>query len=139
MKRDGPQVIFSFLLVVTAVIALSCASSPRALNSVSVNPATAHAQAAGGQVQFTATGYYSAPPSPITPAPALWEACYQGGLTTGVVVNSSGLAQCTGSPATYEVTAFVPNPAFRGACSQVVLPCGGSCGGSVGTAQLTCQ
>ena len=138
MKRHGPQVIF-FLLVVTAVVALSCGSSPRALNSVSVSPASAQAQAAGGQVQFTATGYYSAAPSPVTPASALWEACYQGGLTTGVVMNSSGLAQCTGSPGTYEVTAFVPNPAFRGVCAQGMLPCGGSCGGSVGTAQLTCQ
>jgi hypothetical protein len=138
MRRHGPQVIF-FLLVVTAVIALSCGSSPRALNSVSVGPASGHAQAAGGQVQFTATGYYSTPPSPVTPAPALWEACYQGGLTTAVVMNSSGLATCTGSTGTYEVTAFVPNPAFRGVCGQGVLPCGGSCGGSVGTAQLTCQ
>ncbi len=61
MKNSGA--LFLFLLVLAAAITLACGSSPspdRLLQSVTVAPATAAAQDyPNGQVQFTATGFYS--------------------------------------------------------------------------------
>jgi hypothetical protein len=63
MKRFGPQ-LFLFSLFVAAAITLSCGTSPgRVLESVSVSPMQADAQ--GGMIQFTATGSYTRPPSPV--------------------------------------------------------------------------
>ena len=137
MKSHGLPLFL--LLFALAAVLLACGSSQRALKSVGISPASAEAQAVGGEVQFSATGYYSAPPSPVTPAPAYWGACYHGDGTAAVTVNSSGLARCTGTPGTYEVWASVPNPAFHGACPQVIGPCSGPCGTLGGSAQLTCQ
>lgn len=62
-------VLSTAVLVVLAgieLVASGCGNnSPRPLQSVSVNPATADARTfPNGQVQFTAAGIYSAPPSP---------------------------------------------------------------------------
>lgn len=50
------------LLLILSSIAISCAG--RQLQSVTVKPSTATAQ--NGQFQFTATGTFSSPPSPVT-------------------------------------------------------------------------
>ena len=143
MKKHGPQLSFC-LLVAAAAITLACGSSSSHIpQSVAVTPPTADAKDfPGGLVQFTATASYNRMPSPVKNVSATWTAC---GMAAGsqnpatqVTVSSSGVAQClSGAPGNYTVYAFVPNPAFHGACPSLVI-CGGSCGGVVGSAQLTC-
>jgi hypothetical protein len=141
MKRCGPQMSF-FVLVVAAAITLACGSSSSHIpQTVTVSPATADAQDfPDGQVQFTATAYYNTMPTPVNNASATWTACVTTNSqpTNGVTINTSGLAQCSGGSGTYMIDAFVPDPSFHGACAEVTLPCGGSCGGVVGSAKLTC-
>lgn len=61
------------VLFVFAVFTLACGGTPssqadRSIQSITVRPTTADAQTfPGGQVQFTATGYYNTQPSPVTP------------------------------------------------------------------------
>lgn len=60
--------VLAFVLVVTC-LTLSCggSSNNRQLQSITVN-----AVANGGQVTFTATGTYNAPPITVTPLPTFW-------------------------------------------------------------------
>jgi len=132
----GPLLVFS-PLILAAVIALSCGGSSHVPEAVTVSPATANAT--NGPVQFTATAFYNTTPSPVSPAPATWGACGADGDNIGVSIGTNGLAECSsGSTRTYTVFAFVPDPDFKGVCGTEAMPCGGSCGGVVGTAQLTC-
>ena len=144
MKYSG-LLCFSLLVVLAIAITLAC-GSPAApppnttgiLESVSINPATADAQNyPNGEVPFIATGFYSTPPSPVTPLTATWGACYQSNTTTAVSVSKSGVAQCTsGSAGTYTIWAFAFSNAP--ACPLWVGPCGqGGCQ-VTGAAQLTC-
>lgn len=139
MKRYGPQ-LFLFLLVLAAAITLACGTSPnRMLESVTLSPALADAQNyPGGLVQFTATGAYTKPPSPVTPLPASWGACDSSGASTSQVsVSSTGLAQCaTGTVGIYEVWAFDEIPG-KVPCAGPSI-CGRACGQVTGTALLTC-
>lgn len=138
-------VLFVFvLLILAAAITLACGSSSSGnttavLESISINPQSADAEKfPNGEVQFVATGYYSAPPSPITPlnARAGWGVCFQNAPTTAVSVSSNGLAHCAADASgTYSVFASdFPNPSL--ACN-VIGACGGGCVVS-GYAQLTC-
>lgn len=104
----------------------------RCLASITVCPATADPHAAGGQVQFTATGNYSAPPYTVTPQPVTWGVCQNNTPTTAVTVSSTGLAQC-GSTAGGAYTVF----AFDGTNCNAITACGGGCTVR-GVAQLTC-
>jgi len=142
MKRFGPQLLFSLLLLI-ATITLACGSSPHLLQSVTVSPATADAKDfPNGLVQFTATGLYNSSPTRVTPLKANWGVCV---LTAGseqpsnaVTVSSNGLAQCvSGAPGMYVVFAWSTNPT-KGAVCNVVEACSGGCGSINGTAQLTC-
>ncbi len=148
MKHHGP-LFFFFLLGLTAAITLACgspmappiicgaaassASASGVLESISVCPAVIDAgNYPGDQVQFTAFGTYTSPPSAITPiTPQSWGACYQGAPTNAVSVNSKGLARCLGSPGTYTVFA---SDAIN---CDAIGPCGSGCQ-VTGTAQLTC-
>src|ERR1700686_141993 len=111
MKNSGALFLFLLvlLLILAAAITLACGSSPsadRLLQSVTVAPATADAQDyPNGQVPFTATGFYTAKPTPVTPLTTSWSACYQGATTTGVSIDpNTGVAQCAaGSAGTYTV------------------------------------
>jgi hypothetical protein len=139
MRNSGPS-IFSFLLLLAAAIMLACGSGTAHIpQSVTVSPATA--VASNGQAQFTATAYFNVMPSPVTPAAATWSACnFANGDNSEVTVSTTGLAQCSAGPSrTYMIFAFVPDPTFKGVCNTESLPCGGSCGGVVGVATLTCQ
>jgi hypothetical protein len=103
--------------------------SGRCLASITVCPATAQTS---GEVQFTATGNYTAAPWTVTPQTARWGACQNSAATTGVTVSSTGLAQCTsGATGTYTVFAFDMTN-----CNAITV-CGGGCTVR-GTAQLTC-
>lgn len=145
MKYSG-LLSFFFLVVIAIAITLACGSSaapPRnttgILESVSVNPATADAQNyPNGEVPFIATGYYSTPPSPVTPLTATWGACYEGSSTSEVSVSTKGLAQCAGgSVGTFTVFAFAPSNSGL-PCPALTTACGGGGCQVTGTAQLTC-
>jgi hypothetical protein len=141
MRNFRPQWFFC-LLILAATITLACGSKePHIPQSVSVSPATANAQDfPNGQVQFKATAYYNTKPSPVNGVAATWSACSTQDVSADLIsLSDSGVAQClSGATRNYTVYAFVPDPTFHGACGSVSLPCGGSCGGVVGSAQLTC-
>lgn len=133
MKHPVP-VLFLILLVVAIAIALACgASSPRRLQSITLNPTMA--QANGSPVQFTATGGYNLPPQHVTPQAATWGACFEGASTTAVSVTSQGLAACS-SEASGNYTIF----AFVSSCKGVVpsTACGTVPCTVTGTAALRC-
>jgi hypothetical protein len=127
-------------LVLLAAFALSCggnSSSDRVLQSITLSPATADARDyPGGQVQFTATGFYNVDPKTVTPLTAGWGSCYQNAPTSEVTVSSAGIAQCAGGAAgTY--TVFADDISGSGANCTAITACGGGCQVS-GSAQLTC-
>jgi hypothetical protein len=108
-------------------------NSNRALESITVTPATASAQSStSGQVQFTAAGSFSKPP---TPAPLRFDAPYSGGWETSdptiATITPGGVAQCTGG-ASGMVTVIAQASANKvsGPAMSVVVS---------GTAQLMCQ
>lgn len=137
MRTFGPHVFISLLLIAAAItLACGSGSSPGShgglLESVTLSPATAD-----GQAQFTATGYYNEPPSPVTPLTVTWGVCYQNAPTTEVSVSNAGFAQCASSASgTYTVWGY----AMSGApvCPLIVNACGGGGCQVTGTAQLTC-
>jgi hypothetical protein len=140
MKQFGPQLFF-LLLVAAAVLTLACGSSSSHIpQTVTVSPATADGQDfPDGRVQFTATAYYNTMPTPVNNAPATWSACVtSNSQPPNVTISASGVAQCSGGTGTYMIDAFVSDPSFHGACAGGALPCGGSCGGVVGSAKVTC-
>jgi hypothetical protein len=140
MRKYGLSV---FLLAILAIaITLACGSSPRILQSVSLNPPTADAQ--GNPIQFTATGYFNEQPATSKLPEASWGVCYQNQRTTAVSVSAEGAAQCAaGAVGTYTVWAVAQRggdscgPA--GAVPFNPCPDAGTWGCQVvGTAQLTC-
>ena len=143
MKHHGPPVFF---LLGLSLITWACGSHTAfsgglgtgTLESVSISPANADAQNYGGQVQFTATGYYATPPFQVTPLQATWGTCYQENATSEISISNRGLAQCAaGAVGTFTVWAFAPSNAQQ-ACSNIQTACGtGDCQ-VTGTAQLTC-
>jgi len=134
MLSPGPR-FFLFLFLAAAAIALVCGSNtPHTLQSVTVTPATA-----SGEAQFTATGYFTSMPSPVTPLQAIWGACIKTATTeqptTAVTVSTNGLAQCvSGASGTFTVWAS----SWNSATCNVITPCNGGCAAITGTAQLTC-
>ena len=124
MTRSG--LLFLVALSLT-LITLACGSStPRQMQSITVEPATADSQAfPNGQVQFTATGNFNKPPLTETPVAVAWTVSE----ATIATVDSSGVAQCVaGAVGTTTITGTL-----------TVQPLDGK-GGSTftGTAQLTC-
>lgn len=67
----------------------------RMLTSMTVAPATASGNSMTGQVQFSATGVFSQPPSP---APVTFMAPFSGGWSVSnmdiATINQNGMAQC---------------------------------------------
>ena len=133
MKHPVPVLSLIFLVVAIA-IALACGtSSPRRLQSITLNPTMA--QANGNPVQFTATRDFNLPPQHVTPQAATWGACAQDVPTTAVSVTSQGLATCS-SEASGNFTIF----AFVSSCKGVVpsAACGPVLCTVTGTATLSC-
>jgi hypothetical protein len=127
MRNSGPRLFFCLLIV--AAFGVACgSSSPHIPQSVTVTPSTADAKDfPNGQVQFTVTAFYNTMPSSVQNASATWSVC--GGNPASpenpVTISSTGVAQCVVN-GTYTINAFVPDPAFHGACGGGSLPCGGS-------------
>ncbi len=130
--------LLSVLLFLGSLGALSCGSSnsPRLLQSMTLAPAAADAQNfPNGQVQFTATGSFTAPPTPAQVTVATWCVHDSNGCTAGVgaSVDADGVAQCdAGFTGTVTIAALASN----GAGAPVVM--GGTGALVTGTAQLTC-
>ena len=118
----------TLLLVAIEFVAVGCGNqSSRILQSVSVTPAAADAQNfSNGQVQFTASGNYSQPPTPSTLAPAEWSL----NDPTIATVSQTGLAQCNpGAVGTVTVKAGTSGSCSGSDCTAVFVS---------GTAQLSC-
>jgi len=133
-----------FPLVVAACIALSCGSNPsnnRQLQSISVSPASASPQSGNTTVQFTATGVYTAAPTPVTPLQANWAAVIpSGGPTTAVTIDANGLAQCTpAASGVYSIGAWdLMDPTLKATCASIDVYGAPGCNAVLATAQLTC-
>lgn len=118
----------TLLLAGIELLASGCGSStPRLLQSISVTPANANAQSfPNGQVQFTAVGTYSRPPSQSPLTQAGWSVSDPNIAT----ISQSGLAQCTpGASAKVTVKASTSAPCSGTGCTAALLS---------GTAQLSC-
>jgi len=140
MKTPGPTLLI-VALVVAASVALSCGSAadPVQLQSITLSPSAADAKDyPNGQVQFTATAYYSNNPTlgvPLTTSG--WGSCYQNLATDEVTVSRTGVARCaSGAAGTYTVWANAP-PNVNGPNCLAITACGGGCF-VAGTAHLTC-
>jgi len=99
-------VAFAAFLSLVAAALLACGSSRRQLQSITLNPATAH-----GQAQFTATGFYS-DGSTVTPLPAKWFTIMPWYKELNFVqffdLDDTGKASCNGNAGTFDVVASAP-------------------------------
>lgn len=111
----------AIVAVLSVAQTLGCGSmysnSNRVLQSVMVMPANASAQNfTMGQVQFTATGTFSQPPSP---APVSFQPPYTGNWSSSnlsiATINQSGMAQCVaGAAGKVTITAEVSSNSATG-------------------------
>ena len=133
--RDVAPVIC--VLAAFAFVTAGCGSmnsNNRVLQSMTVSPASADAQNfPQGQVQFTATGTFSMPPSPAT-VPVPFVSPYSGSWISSnpnvATINQNGMAQCvTGASGTVTVTAVVSSNSAMGTQMST---------GVSGTSKLTC-
>ena len=145
MTRLYPPTVWVLLFLV-ALATLSCGNSDRKLESVTLDPPAADAKNfPSGQVQFSATGTFSQPPSPatLTSQDVAWcvgtltnEMNPTAGTCVGNVapfatVDQNGLARCSPfSQGTVYILAGTPGP--------MLMPDEGSQLKVFGSAQLTC-
>jgi hypothetical protein len=118
----------TLLLAGIELVASGCANGgPRLLQSISVTPASADAHSfPNGQVQFTAMGTYSQPPSPSLITQSGWSLSD----SNIAAISQSGLAQCNpGASGVVTVKASTSGPCSGTGCTAVLLS---------GTAQLSC-
>ena len=123
--------------VLAAIATVGCSSmnsmANRVLQSMVISPATADAQASpSGQVQFSAMGTFSKPPSP---APVPFVAPYSGSWATSdlsvATIDQNGLAQCVpGAAGTVTISAIASSNAGMGTQNTSTAVSG--------TARLTC-
>ena len=134
MPRSWRFYFGSLPVVISSILIVGCGMSEgsnRVLESISVSRGSASAQSSpGGQVQFTATGSFSKPPSP---AQVPFVAPYSGGWQTSdpsiATINDRGVAQCVGPAGTVTVIAEASANSATGPAMSV---------GVRGTAQLSC-
>jgi hypothetical protein len=108
------------ILFLVATVTLSCGKTlfegsipNRTLQAISLTPSIATV-AADGQVQFVATGTFSAPPMTVTPLPVNWTGswptvplwCTSNGCAG---MNSNGMAVCFGDSPGVTITASAPS------------------------------
>jgi hypothetical protein len=119
------------ILLLSIVILLSCGSSNRELQSISVSPA-----AANGQAQFVATGTYT-DGSKVSPLTALWSPGNPWVMSqlvpAAISVDAHGIASCLTRSGTFTIDATAPvNPQIP------VSQMGPTTPQVSGTAQITC-
>jgi len=118
----------TLLLAGIELVASGCGTeSPRLLQSISVTPASADAHSSpNGQVQFTALGAYSQPPSPSPMTQSGWSLSDP----TIATISLSGLTQCNpGASGAVTVKASASGTCSGTGCTAVLFS---------GTAQLIC-
>jgi len=128
MARFKVLLLTTLLLAGIELVASGCGNgSPRLLQSIAVTPASADAHSfPNGQVQFTAMGTYSEPPSPSPITQSGWSLSDP----NLAAISESGLAQCNpGALGVVTVKASAPGPCSGTGCTPVLLS---------GTAQLSC-
>lgn len=117
-RRFGFALSTSLLIVVVVIAAqaVGCGAmnSNRVLQSMAITPSNATAQM--GQMQFTATGTFSKPPSP---APVPFVDPYSGSWAISnlkiATISQSGLAKCiSGASGTVTVTAIASSNSATG-------------------------
>lgn len=113
MNSTSLRVLQIAALLLAILILLSCGgASNRMLQSISISPAVGHTQ--NSQVQFVATGTFSAPPFTVTPLAVNWSLppLPQMGAPTcagcGATITPQGLANCFVQPLNVTVTASAP-------------------------------
>lgn len=140
MNRSNSS--FSASTIVTFTLVVACgvgcggmgSSTNRVLESMTLSPSNADAQTfPQNQVQFTATGIFSRPPSPATvPFVAPYSGSWSVSDTNVATINQSGLAQCvSGASGTVIVTATASS-------NSATFPGTGTSTAVSGTAMLTC-
>ena len=131
MARFTGLLLAIFVLAGISLLTSGCGNGtppPRTLQSISLNPTSADAQNfSTGQVQFSALGNYSQPPSPSAIAPSLWSLSDPSIAT----ITQSGLAECkAGASGVVTVTASACcAPCIGTGCTAALL---------LGTAKLSC-
>jgi hypothetical protein len=128
----------SAILLAATLFSFGCGGS-RQLQSVTISLATADARnSPNGQVQFTATGTFSKPPSPqpLAATDVVWCAGASNGLCVGninpgISVSRNGLAECVPN---FSGTATI----LAGKGTPSMNPDGGLQMKTFGAAQLTC-
>jgi len=98
-------VLILFLLV--TLLTLACGNSNRRLQSITIRAATN-----GAQIQFTATGTFSAPPTTVAPLPVDWSAGLLAPPPPGnldyTLSTQPYVFNCAGSGTEVQVTAIAP-------------------------------
>jgi hypothetical protein len=133
---------WEWLPVAVVLMAASGCGSSRQLQSVALSPAAADAKSfPNGQVNFTATGMYNKPPSPVVlgSSDVLWcvgtaSGTCAGNVEVGATVDQNGVTQCTSG---FSGTATILGGTLKSGTGPVI-PDGGSQLKIFGAAQLTC-
>jgi len=112
VSRSSISIILFTALLLACSLLISCGgSSNRVLQSISVSPSVGQ----NSQVQFVATGKFSAPPLTVTPFAVNWSlppaplaatACSPVNCTWSIT--NQGLATCGTTPVSLTVTASAP-------------------------------
>ena len=138
-RRSGFTVSTSLLIVAVVVAAqnVGCSamnsSSNRVLQSIVVTPSNANAEnSAMGQVQFTATGTFSKPPSPaLVPFSDPYSGSWGASNLSIATITQNGLARCMpGKSGTVTITAIASSNSATGMGQMSTAV--------QGTAKLTC-
>ncbi len=106
---------FLIALMFVACFTVACGSSSSSMSGRQLQSISINATANGSQVQFVATGTFSAPPTTVTPLPVFWFADLppaQYALTTQPFV-----VQCGYPPPIYAVAPADPNAPSSGSLS----------------------
>lgn len=128
MNRNRVGLIAGPVVVLAAALGCGTSDSNRVLQSITVTPRSAVAN--GQQVQFTATGTFSKPPSP---APVPFVAPYSGSWQSSDLaiasIDQNGMAKCNTAGTTTITAIASSNSCTKMGCMSV---------GVAGTATLTC-
>jgi len=126
--RALPFPVVFLILQIAGCSSMSMSRMDRRLQTITLAPAEATGHDSGrGQVSFTATGFFNAAPSPVTP---LSVSSWLVSDPTIASVNEAGLAQCNvGAMGIVTVKALASSGSDMPGTTATVV---------TGTAQLTC-
>ena len=128
MNRSRVGLIVGPILVLAAALGCGTSDANRVLQSITITPRSAVAN--GQQVQFTATGTFSKPPSPASvPFVAPYSAGWQSSDLAIATIDQNGMAKCNTAGTTAITATASANSCTKLGCMSV---------GVSGTATLTC-